>query len=252
MDLLRLGSLQGNLGDSLAGLEVKDYALQRAYQEITAILQNQGLSVSRAQLMRLATRLQKSQSKSPENLVTALEGEILRSHQASLSHSRPCQVAWGRLALRFPYLRQREYRLFKNEELARLERARSSEPIQLWTPDRERPSKEWLQGKQCWLRSPFVGPPPERLPEVADTTLRQAFLHLYVHLLLYRSNHEQWPVDLEELLTQNYSCLAPLDLRRVDYHALGDTMDIQIRDQPDLRLQQPTSLLGKAPQNGPK
>lgn len=220
-DLLLLSTRKGSLQDSLAALEVVEGAHRRSLQILVVALQHPALQAEAAQLASLATVLEREQL-TEGTFAAALEGELLDSQTAS----HPCDVDWGRLVLRWPGVRQREYRLFKNEYMRLLEQARAGSDVVLPFSLRPTITGDWFWGRQCLLQQVFVDSPWTATGTLKDEVRRQAFVHLYVHLLMYRKNSDQWPADFRELEAQGFHSLPGLQLKQVDYQALGDNLQI--------------------------
>jgi len=202
LDLLHFAAVPGSWLDSLAFLQANLKVRQRAYDSLN-------LERMQAPQLELAlAELERTQLRS-EDYVQAFEGTLL-GPTASPPH-------W----FRFPGLKAREERLFRNDYMAQLERVRAGESFASLPPDAAEPDWDWVCGRHGLIRSAFLAPAPECHDQFEQARHRQAFLHLLAAVLKERALTGQWPVSLREIQT-----LPELDRKAVEYNALGEMVEI--------------------------
>lgn len=220
-DLLQLSTRKGSLQDSLAALEVVEGAHRRALQILVVALQHPALQVDATQLASLATALEREQL-AEDTFVAALEGELLDSQTASY----PCDVGWVDSCYNGRGCANASFAYSRTSIWACLSRTRAGSLVVLPYHFQPTLTSDWFWGRQCLLQQVFIDSPWTATASLKDEIRRQAFVHLYVHLLLYRKNNEQWPANFRELEAQGYHTLPGLQLKHVDYQALGVNMQI--------------------------
>lgn len=203
LDLLHFTAAPGSWLDSLVFLKANLKVRQRAYASLHLERMEAG------QLEFALTELARTQLRA-EDYVQAFEGTLM-----SLPARPPDWFRW-------PGLKQREERLFRNDFMAQLELVRSGQNFASLPPDSIGPDWDWVCGRHGLIRSAFLAPAPECHTDFERARKHQAFLHLLAGVLKERALTGQWPVSLRE--TQS---LPELDRKAVEYNALGETMELR-------------------------
>lgn len=128
---------------------------------------------------------------------------------------------------RLPGLVSREFRMYQNDYYPILEKARQGDYS---SPDwfARFGWSQWLTGQHAYLSSMAIPNSTKAHFQLDLSRKRQAFLHLYVELLLARQKTAKWPANLKELEASGFKALEPLDLDKVAYEVKGDTMELKL------------------------
>ena len=163
-----------------------------------------------AQLEKTLLTLEKTHF-APDMLVSPLEAELY-GVQNSLQ-----VVAKGddAVALRFfPGLLQREWRLYKNDYLPMLLDIEAKGSTQRTLPRES--LGQWLLGQHGYASAVIMPNLNKAILQCQLARRRQAFLHLYLKLMILRSQGHL-PETLEKLVASGFKPLGGLDLGRVEY-----------------------------------
>ncbi|MBT9587485.1 hypothetical protein IV102_29355 [bacterium] len=194
-------------------------------QTLCYLLQQSSAGWPVAELEKILLTLEKTQLPS-DMLVNPLEAELY-GMQNSLQAVVKGDDA---LALRFfPGLLQREWRLYKNDYLPMLLDIEATGSTQRVLP-RENLG-QWLLGQHGYASAVVIPNLKNAISQSQLARQRQAFLHLYVKLLILKSRGHL-PATLAQLVSAGFKPLGDLDLDRVEYRV--KPLQIRLKLEPEL------------------
>jgi hypothetical protein len=93
-------------------------------------------------------------------------------------------------------------------------------------------SSSWLMGKHGLVGMLMIPDPSKVEAEIRMARKRQAFLHLYVLLRLYRSKVGHWPASIEMLAKEGLQPLEGLEMTKVRYLCEADRISLEFALEP--------------------
>ncbi len=124
----------------------------------------------------------------------------------------------------------REVRLYKNDCFPMIDQVKKqgwAKPFNL-----DGSSSSWLMGKHGLVGMLMIPDPSKVEAEIRMARKRQAFLHLYVLLRLYRSKVGHWPASIEILAKEGLQPLEGLEMTKVRYLCEADRISLEFALEP--------------------
>jgi hypothetical protein len=236
-DMLRFSKVVNSDGSTLIQLMIS-VATRAISQSTLAMVLQTGSAGRPAVLQELSKTLTETQF-SEEDFLNAFYGEyymvtnsVLQLGQKPLVEGQDTNA----IVYRLPGLVSREFRLYQNDYFPILEKARQGDyRVPDWLMNFG--WFDWFTGQHAYL-SGIVIPNSTRAHLVLELSRkRQAFLQLYIELLLARQKSGKWPATLKDLQAGGFKPLPPLDLTKVAYQVEGDKMELKLslseQEQPN-------------------
>jgi len=189
---------------------------------LAMLLSRAGDRVSTAVLLDLSKTLEATQMPA-DQLMLSLEDEffaMLNSAQAVRQNGYVQMEPLVRIALSLaPGLAERELRLIKNEYLESLHHFKNDSETDylnfMTNSQSQATATGWFSGQSSPVTDMALTNFSSASHSFRLARARQAYLHLWVGLILQQRQHQRWPASLEEMQKLGYQPLDGLDLSRV-------------------------------------
>lgn len=234
-DMLRFSEAVNSDGSTLIQLMIS-VATKAISQSTLAMVLQTGSAGSPAVLQELSKTLG-STHYSESDYMDAMEGEYYMIANSVAQMGKKSMVDFddsGAKLFQLPGLGNREFRMYQNDYFPILEKLRQGDyAVPDWLVNFS--WGQWFTGQHAYLSCIVIPNSTKAHLQLELSRKRQAFLQLYIELLLARQKTGKWPASLKDLA--GFKPLEPLDLSKVSYQVQGDKMELKLtlteQEQPN-------------------